>query len=54
MTTYATINTEYILTGLHPAYKYQFWVAAQTVAKGPSSQPINVYTLEEGEYDYDD
>ena len=54
VTTYATINTEYILSGLHPAYKYQFQAAALTVAKGPLSQPMYVYTLEEGEYNYDD
>lgn len=52
-TTYTTLNTKYMLSGLHPAYLYRCQVSAVTVAEGPLSQPIQVLTLEEGDSDID-
>ena len=50
---YTTLNTRYMLSGLHPAYLYSCQVSAVTVAEGPLSQPIHVVTLEEGDSDKD-
>ena len=36
------------VTSLHPAYTYEFTIAAFTVGLGPYSSPFNITTAEEG------
>ena len=51
-TTVTSFNTVNIVTlgNLHPFYNYTITVAAYTIAIGPSSTPLHIQTLEDGEY----
>ena len=44
-----SFNTVVTLGNLHPFYNYTITVAAYTVATGPSSTPLHIQTLEDGE-----
>ena len=41
--------TEMLIGSLHPYYQYQFTIAAETVERGPFSNPVIVTTLEAGQ-----
>ena len=41
--------TELLIGSLHAYYQYQFTIAAETVERGPFSNPVTVTTLEAGE-----
>ena len=41
--------TEMLIGSLHAHYQYQFIIAAETVERGPFSNPVTVTTLEAGE-----
>ena len=45
----ATASTAFTVGELHPYYTYRISVAAVTVAAGPSSLPVSVLTLQDGE-----
>ena len=45
-----SFNTDITLGNLHPFYNYIITIAAFTVDIGPSSIPITVQTLEDGDY----
>ena len=48
-TTVTSFTTVVMLGNLHPFYNYSITVAAYTVATGPSSTPLHIQTLEDGE-----
>ena len=42
-------NTTYLIViSLHPAYTYEYKIAAYTAGLGPFSTPVNITTAEEG------
>ena len=41
--------TELLIGSLHAYYQYKFTIAAETVERGPFSNPVTVTTLEAGE-----
>ena len=45
---YTKYSTNIIITSLHPAYTYEFTIAAFTVGLGPYSEPLNITLGEEG------
>lgn len=45
---YQYLGTNYTVSSLHPHYRYQFAVAADTVGVGPYSSPIEIQTLQDG------
>ena len=49
---YTEYSNYITLSSLHPAYTYEFTIAAFTVALGPFSQTFDITTAEEGGYIY--
>ena len=45
---YISYTTTVTIQSLHPAYTYQYRIAAYTIRLGPYSDPINITTAEEG------
>ena len=45
---YTSNTTTLTILSLHPAYTYQYRIAAYTIGLGPYSDPINITTAEEG------
>ena len=45
-------HREIVIAGLHPYYEYNVSMAAETVAQGPFSKPLEVRTLEDGTFYY--
>ena len=45
-----TNSTSMVIENLHPFYTYRFFVAAQTVAVGPFSNPIALQMPEAGRF----
>ena len=45
---YTSYTTTLTIQSLHPAYTYQYRIAAYTVGLGPYSDPINITTAEDG------
>ena len=45
---YTSYTTSLSVISLHPAYTYEYKIAAYTVGLGPFSTPINITTAEEG------
>ena len=45
---YTSYTTTLTIQSLHPAYIYQYRIAAYTIGLGPYSDPINITTAEEG------
>ena len=50
--TYRTSTTSILISGLHPDAAYSIRVTGHTVEVGPYSDPILVYTLEDGKCTY--
>ena len=50
--TVVSFDTDIVLGNLHPFYKYIVYVSAYTIDLGPTSSPIIIQTLEDGEFKF--